>query len=78
LPATPEEAKRLAEVIGVITELAHQKKTNSSFQHCGGKSIKKTLIPNHLSFYDYQCNVCFCNREIQEYRIYLDRICTRI
>ena len=26
LPATPEEAKRLAEVIGVIAELAHQKK----------------------------------------------------
>ena len=91
LPATPEEAKVLAEVIGVIAELAHQKKPNSSFQHCGGKSIKKTLIPKikkvesssptitfvnedsyHLSFYDYQCNVCFCNREIQEYRIYLD------
>ena len=26
LPATPEEAKRLAEVIGVIAELAHRKK----------------------------------------------------
>ena len=93
----PEEAKVLAEVIGVIAELAHQKKPNSSFQHCGGKSVKKTLIPKikkveslaptitfvnedsyHLSFYDYQCNVCFCNWEIQEYRIYLDRICTRI
>jgi flagellar biosynthesis GTPase FlhF len=26
----------------------------------------------HLSFYNYQCNVCFYNRELQEYRIYLD------
>ncbi len=26
----------------------------------------------HLSFYDYQCNVCFYNRELKEYRIYLD------
>ena len=28
----------------------------------------------HLSFYDYQCNVCFCNRDIQEYRIYLENM----
>jgi hypothetical protein len=26
----------------------------------------------HLSFYGYLCNVCFYNRELQEYRIYLD------
>ncbi len=26
----------------------------------------------HLSFYGYQCNVCFYNRELQKYRIYLD------
>jgi hypothetical protein len=26
----------------------------------------------HLSFYGYPCNRCFCNRELQEYRIYLD------
>mgnify|MGYP006188987801 CR=1 FL=1 len=32
LPATTEEAKRLAEVIGVIAKLVHQKKPNSSFR----------------------------------------------
>ena len=26
----------------------------------------------HFSFYDYQCNVCFYNRKLQKYRIYLD------
>ena len=31
LPVMHEEAKRLAEVIGVITKLAHQKKPNSFF-----------------------------------------------
>ena len=86
-----EEAKRLAEVIGVIAKLAHQKEAKFIFQNCGGKSIKKMLIPKikkvespahtitfvnedsyHLSFYDYLCNVCFYNRELQEYRIYLD------
>jgi hypothetical protein len=45
LPATTEEAKRLAEVIGVIAKLAHQKKSKFIFQNCGGKSIKMTLIP---------------------------------
>ncbi len=91
LPATTEEAKRLAEVIGVIAKLAHQKEAKFIFQNCCGKSIKKTLIPKiknvessaptiafvnedlyHLSFYGYQCNVCFYNRKLQEYRIYLD------
>jgi hypothetical protein len=76
--ATSEEAERMAEVISVIAELAHRKKAKFIFQNCGGKSIKKKLIPkikkvessaptiafvnensNHLSFYDYQCNVCF-------------------
>jgi hypothetical protein len=90
LPATTEEAKRLAEVIGVIAKLAHQKEAKFIFHNCGGKSITKTLIPKikkvelsaptiafvnedsyHLSFYDY-CNVCFYNRGLQEYRIYLD------
>jgi hypothetical protein len=32
LPAMPEEAKRLAEVIGVIAKLAHLKKQNSSIR----------------------------------------------
>jgi hypothetical protein len=91
LPATTEEAKRLAEVIGVIAKLAHQKEAKFIFHNCGGKSITKTLIPKikkvelsaptiafvnedsyHLSFYDYLCNVCFYNRGLQEYRIYLD------
>jgi len=31
LPATPEEAKRLAEVIGVIAELAHRKEAKFIF-----------------------------------------------
>ena len=26
----------------------------------------------HLLFYDYPCNVCFLNQELQEYRIYLN------
>jgi len=91
LPATSEEAEWMAEVIGVIAKLAHQKEAKFIFQNCGGKSIKKTLIPkikkvessaptmafvnensNHLLFYDYQCNVCFFTRELQEYRIYLE------
>ena len=88
--ATSEEAEQMAEVISVITKLAHRKEAKFIFQNCGGKSIKTKLIPKikkvdlsaptitfvnedsyHLSFYDCQCNVCFCNREIQEYRIYL-------
>ena len=92
---TSEEAERMAEVIGGIAKLAHQKahQKEAKFivQNCGGKSIKNTLIPkikkvkllagtitfvnedsHHLSFYDYQCNVCFYNRGLQEYRIYLD------
>ena len=45
LPATVEEAERLAEVIGVIAKLAHLKKAKFIFQNCGGKSIKNMLIP---------------------------------
>ena len=45
MPATAEEAKRLAEVIGVFAELAHQKEAKFIFQNCGGKSITTTLIP---------------------------------
>jgi hypothetical protein len=91
LPATVEEAERLAEVIGVIAELAHLKGSKFFFQNCGGKSITKMLIPKikkvelsaptiafvnedsyHLSFYGYQCNVCFFTRKLQEYQNYLD------
>jgi DNA segregation ATPase FtsK/SpoIIIE-like protein len=91
LPATVEEAERLAEVICVIAELAHLKEAKFISQNCGGKSITKKLIPkikklessaptiafvnensNHLSFYDYQCTVCFCTGELQKYWIYLD------
>jgi hypothetical protein len=36
LPATHEEAKRLAEVISVIAKLVHQKKPNSSFRTAVG------------------------------------------
>ena len=45
MPATPEEAKWLAKVICVIAELAHRKEAKFIFQNCGGKLIKKTLIP---------------------------------
>jgi chemotaxis protein histidine kinase CheA len=91
LPATVEEAERLAEVICVIAEIAHLKEAKFISQNCGGKSITKKLIPkikkvessaptiafvnensNHLSLYDYQCNVCFCTGELQKYWIYLD------
>jgi hypothetical protein len=37
--------ERMAEVIGVITELAHRKEAKFIFQNCGGKSIKNMLIP---------------------------------
>ena len=45
MPATPEEVKRLAKVICDIAELAHRKEAKFIFQNCGGKLIKKTLIP---------------------------------
>jgi len=32
----------------------------------------------YLSFYDNLCKSCFCNRELQEYRIYLDLIYKRM
>jgi hypothetical protein len=41
LPATTEEAKRLAEVIGVIAKLAHQKKPNSSFRNAVGNRSRR-------------------------------------
>ena len=43
--ATPEETERMAEIIGGITKLAHQKEAKFIFQNCGGKSIKNMLIP---------------------------------
>ena len=43
--ATHEEAERMAEVIGVITKLAHRNEAKFIFQNCGGKSIKNMLIP---------------------------------
>jgi hypothetical protein len=41
LPTTTEEAKRLAEVIGVISKLAHQKKPNSSFRTAVGNLSRR-------------------------------------
>ena len=43
--ATHEEAERMAEVICVFAEFAHQKEAKFIFQNCGGKSITKKLIP---------------------------------
>jgi hypothetical protein len=37
--------ERMAESVGVITELAHRKEAKFIFQNCGRKSIKNMLIP---------------------------------
>jgi hypothetical protein len=63
LPATTEEAKRLAEVIGVIAKLAHQKKAKFIFQNCGGKSIKKMLIPEIKKVESSAPTIAFVNED---------------
>ena len=63
LPATTEEAKRLAEVIGVIAKLAHQRKAKFIFQNCGGKSIKTKLIPKIKKVESSAPTIAFVNED---------------
>ena len=76
LPATPEEAKRLAEVIGVITELAHQKEAKFIFQNCGGKSIKTKLIPMIKKVESSAPTITFVNEDSYHLSFY-DYLCNR-
>jgi hypothetical protein len=61
--ATTEEAKRLAEVICVFAELAHQKEAKFIFQNCGGKSITKTLIPKIKKVKSSAHTITFVNKD---------------
>jgi hypothetical protein len=63
LPATVEEAERLAEVIGVIAKLAHLKKAKFIFQNCGGRSIMKTLIPKIKKVESSAPTIAFVNED---------------
>jgi hypothetical protein len=63
LPATVEEAERLAEVIGVIAKLAHLKKAKFIFQNCGGKSITNTLIPKIKKVESSAPTIAFVNED---------------
>ena len=76
LPTTTEEAKRLAEVIGVIAKLAHQKKAKFIFQNCGGKSIKKTLIPKIKKVESSAPTIAFVNEDSYHLSFY-DYYCNR-
>ena len=76
MPVTPEEAKRLADVIGVIAELAHQKKAKFIFQNCGGKSIKKTLIPKIKKVKSSAPTIAFVNEDSYHLSLY-DYYCNR-
>ncbi len=61
--ATSEEAERMAEVIGVIAELAHRKKAKFIFHNCGGKSIKNTLIPKIQKVISSACRISYVNED---------------
>ena len=63
MPAMPEEAKRLAEVIGVIAKLAHLKKAKFIFQNCGGKSIANKLIPKIKKVESSAPTIAFVNED---------------
>ena len=76
LPATTEEAKRLAEVIGVIAKLAHQKTSKFIFQNCGGKSIKMTLIPKIKKVESSAPTIVFVNEDSYHLSFY-DYLCNR-
>jgi hypothetical protein len=76
LPATTEEAKRLAEVIGVIAKLAHQKKAKFIFQNCGWKSIKMTLIPKIKKVESSAPTIVFVNEDSYHLSFY-DYLCNR-
>jgi hypothetical protein len=61
--AMPEEAEWMAEVIGVIAKLAHQKEAKFIFQNCGGKSIKNTLIPKIKKVESSAPTITFVNED---------------
>ena len=63
MPATHEEAERMAKVIGVIAKLAHQRKAKFIFQNCGGKSITKTLIPKIKKVESSAPTIAFVNED---------------
>jgi len=63
MPATHEEAERMAKVIGVIAKLAHQRKAKFIFQNCGGKSITKMLIPKFKKVESSSPTIAFVNED---------------
>jgi hypothetical protein len=73
---TPEEAKRLAEVICDIAKLAHRKKGKFILQSCGGKSIKMRLIPKIKKVESSAPTITFVNKD--SYRLsFYDYLCNR-
>ena len=61
--ATHKEVERMAEVIGVITKLTHRKEAKFIFQNCGGKSIKKTLLPKIKKVESSAPTITFVNED---------------
>ena len=70
MPATHEEAERMAEVIGVIAKLAHQKEAKFIFQNCGGKSITTTLIPKIKNAESSSPTIAFVNEDSHHLSFY--------
>jgi hypothetical protein len=68
--ATAEEAKRLAEVIGVFAELVHQKEAKFIFQNCSGKSITTTLIPKIKKVELSTPTITFVNEDLYHLSFY--------
>jgi hypothetical protein len=73
---TSEEAEWMAEVIGVIAELAHRKKAKFIFHNCGGKSIKNTLIPEIKKVISSARTITFVNEDSYHLSFY-DYLCNR-
>jgi len=76
MPATSEEAERMAEVIGVIAKLAHQRKAKFIIQNCGGKSITTTLIPKIKKVESSSPPIAFVNEDSYHLSFY-DYLCNR-
>jgi hypothetical protein len=74
LPATVEEAKRLADVIGVIAKLAHLKEAKFILQNCGGKSITNMLIPKIKKVESSAPTIAFVNEDSYHLTFY-DYLC---
>jgi hypothetical protein len=73
---TSKEADKMAEDIGVITKLAHQKKAKFIFHNCGGKSIKNTLIPKIKKVISSARTITFVNEDSYHLSFY-DYLCNR-